>query len=247
MSHSVVSQEIPLGWNSGAIPVCCHSQPGLPVCSCPRCYWGSLSYSCERDSDPPDVQPCWTLAIDHPWRMSDNSQKNPHNKSWFPRRTFWGHSGSAPAGTKLALCFWRALRRELTTSVSWTPRTLKCFVHARRTPWKVTVQWPKSTQTLAHKPQSPTRLKCVEKSTMSLHTLKLSQNQSEQNILPWGACQYQHNQTGTVKDTILQMLLPVLHLKHMWLSWCSSQSNSIKQKAFAGLGPRAQTLRNKRG
>lgn len=75
---------------------------------------------------------------------SDSSQKNPHIKRWIPRRAF---PGSAPAGPRLAWCFWRALCRELTTSVPWTPRTLKCFVHSRRTPWKETVQWPKSTQT----------------------------------------------------------------------------------------------------
>lgn len=137
-----------------------------------QCYQSSLNYSCERDSDPPDVQAGWALATEHPYRMSDSSQKNPHTKRWFPRRTF---SGSAPEDTKLAWCFWRALRRELTTSVSWTPRTLKCFVHARRTPWKVTVQWwPKSTKSLAHKPQSQSRLKCVEKSIITL-----SQNKSE--------------------------------------------------------------------
>lgn len=104
---------------------------------------GSLSCSCtsvpfqgfisKGETDLLDIQPFVTGC---PWRKSDNFQNNPHTKSWSPRRTIWGSSGSSPAGTKLALCFWRALRRELTTSVSRTPRTLKCFVQERRTPWK---------------------------------------------------------------------------------------------------------------
>lgn len=74
----VASQEIPLGWGSGAMLVSCPSQAELSVC---RWYWGSLSYRCQRHSDLP-----WVHAIDHPCRMSNNSQKSPQTKRWFPRR-----------------------------------------------------------------------------------------------------------------------------------------------------------------
>lgn len=147
-----------------------------------RVTWGSLSCSCmspsvasaqERDRSTRYIAMldiCYWLSLKEVWQLPNN----PHTKSWSPRRTIWGHPGSPPAGTKLALCFWRALRRELTTSVSWTPRTLKCFVQARRTPCKVTVQWPKSSNKMCHTnlPQRQPRPKFVEKPTMSLHMLK---------------------------------------------------------------------------
>lgn len=39
-------------------------------------------------------------------------------------------------GQFLTLCFFMALVRQFTTSVSWTPRTLNFFVHESRTPWR---------------------------------------------------------------------------------------------------------------
>lgn len=39
-------------------------------------------------------------------------------------------------GQFLTLCFFKALVRQFTTSVSWTPRALNFFVHESRTPWR---------------------------------------------------------------------------------------------------------------
>jgi len=42
----------------------------------------------------------------------------------------------------------------------------------------------------------------------------MDQNKSQQNISPWGACQYKHNSYSN-KVSILQTQVPVLCLKHV--------------------------------
>lgn len=93
-------------------------------------------------------------------------------------------------GIKLALCFWRALRSELTTSVPCTPRTLKCFVQARRAPWKVKDQWPQSSSL-----SMQTRHKvCGEARYLSSHiNIWAKISHSRRSHPQVGACQYQHN------------------------------------------------------
>lgn len=51
------------------------------------------------------------------------------------RERGWDWESSLCPGQFLTLCFFMALVRQFTTSVSWTPRALNFFVHESRTPW----------------------------------------------------------------------------------------------------------------
>lgn len=67
LSHPVVSQEIPLGWDGGT---------GLSVSISPCCCWSSLRLRSTRCTS--------TLGTSYWPSLKDVWPKNPHTKSWFP-------------------------------------------------------------------------------------------------------------------------------------------------------------------
>lgn len=80
ISHLVVSQEIPLGWDSGATVVSCHSQPGLSVCSCPCCYWGSLRF---RSTGM--LGTCYWPSLKDVWELSEPTHQELISQEDVPR------------------------------------------------------------------------------------------------------------------------------------------------------------------